>query len=65
MVKESEEAVSEFISEYELVNVNDHKSIFMCNCSGMEAREYSSVILKMMILLSVSFGGIFRKLIKF
>ena len=27
MVKESEEAVSEFISEYELVKVNDHKSI--------------------------------------
>ena len=25
MVKESEEAVSEFISEYELVKVNDHK----------------------------------------
>ena len=39
MVKESEEAVSEFISEYELVKVNDHKSIFMCNCSDMEAFE--------------------------
>ena len=39
MVKETEEAVSEFISEYELVKVNHHKSIFMCNCSDMEAFE--------------------------
>ena len=37
MVKESEEAVSEFISEYELVKVNEHKSIMMCHCTDMEA----------------------------
>ena len=39
LVKESEEAFSEFITEYEVVKVNDHKSIMMCHCTDMEAFE--------------------------
>ena len=39
LVKESEEEFSEFITEYEVAKVNDHKSIMMCNCNDMEAFE--------------------------
>ena len=37
IVEEYEEAFKEFITEYELVKVNDHKSIMMCHCTDMEA----------------------------
>jgi len=37
--KESEEAFSEFFTEYEVAKVNDHKSIMMCHCTDMEAFE--------------------------
>ena len=37
MVDEYEETFKEFITEYELVKVNDHKSIMMCHCTDMEA----------------------------
>ena len=37
LVKESEETFREFITEYEVVKVNDHKSIMMCHCTDMEA----------------------------
>ena len=39
LLKETEEDFREFISEYEVVMVNDHKSIMMCNCNDMEAFE--------------------------
>ena len=39
LVKESEEDFREFITEYEVVKVNDHKSIMMCHCTDMEAFE--------------------------
>ena len=39
LVKESEEDFREFITEYEVVKVNDHKSIMMCHCADMEALE--------------------------
>ena len=39
LVKESEEDFREFITEYEVVKVNEHKSIMMCNCTDMEAFE--------------------------
>ena len=39
LVKESEETFREFITEYEVVKVNDHKSILMCHCTDMEAFE--------------------------
>ena len=39
LVKESEEEFREFITEYEVVKVNDHKSIMMCHCTDMEAFE--------------------------
>ena len=39
LVKESEESFKGFITEYEVVKVNDHKSILMCNCTDMEAFE--------------------------
>ena len=39
LVKESEETFREFITEYEVVKVNDHKSIMMCHCTDMEAFE--------------------------
>ena len=37
IVDEYEESFKEFITEYELVKVNDHKSIMMCHCTDMEA----------------------------
>ena len=39
LVKESEETFREFITEYQVVKVNDHKSIMMCHCTYMEAFE--------------------------
>ena len=39
IVESSLEATKEFISEWELIKVNDHKSIMMVNCSDMEALE--------------------------
>ena len=33
LVKESEETFREFITEYQVVKVNDHKSIMMCHCT--------------------------------
>ena len=39
VVKESEEEMSAFVSDYELVKVNDHKSILLINCTGMEALQ--------------------------
>ena len=39
IVDEYEETFKEFITEYELVKVNDHKSIMMCHCTDMEAFE--------------------------
>ena len=38
-VKEGEEDFREFITEFEVVKVNDHKSIMMCHCTDMEAFE--------------------------
>ena len=38
-VKESEEETSAFISDYELVKVNDHKSILLINCTDMETLQ--------------------------
>ena len=37
MVKEGEEETSALITDYELVKVNDHKSILLLNCMDMEA----------------------------
>ena len=37
VVDEYEETFKEFITEFELVKVNDHKSIMMCHCTDMEA----------------------------
>ena len=39
IVESSSEATKEFISEWELIKVNDHKSIMLVNCSDMEALE--------------------------
>ena len=39
VVKESEEEVSKFVSDFELVKVNDHKSILLLNCTDMEAMK--------------------------
>ena len=39
VVDEYEETFKEFITEFELVKVNDHKSIIMCHCTDMEAFE--------------------------
>ena len=39
VVDEYEESFKEFITEFELVKVNDHKSIIMCHCTDMEAFE--------------------------
>ena len=36
MVKEGEEKTSAFITDYELVKVNDHKSILLLNCMDRE-----------------------------
>ena len=35
IVESSSEETKEFISEWELIKVNDHKSIMMVNCSDM------------------------------
>ena len=37
MVKEGEEETSAFITDYELVKVNDHKSILLLNCMDVVA----------------------------
>ena len=37
MVDEYEETFKELITEFELVKVNDHKSIMMCHCTDIEA----------------------------
>ena len=37
MVDKYEETFKEFITEFELVKVNDHKSIIMCHCTDIEA----------------------------
>ena len=39
VVKESEEETRPFISDYELVKVNDHKSVLLVNCTDMEALQ--------------------------
>ena len=39
VVKESEEETSAFIGDYELVKVNDHKSVLLVNCTDMEALQ--------------------------
>ena len=39
VVKESEEEMSAFVSDYELIKVNDHKSILLINCTDMEALQ--------------------------
>ena len=39
VVKESEEEMGAFVSDYELVKVNDHKSILLTNCTDMEALQ--------------------------
>ena len=39
VVKESEEETSAFISDYELVKVNGHKSVLLVNCTDMEALQ--------------------------
>ena len=38
-VKESEKEISAFASDFELVKVNDHKSIMLINCTDMEAMQ--------------------------
>ena len=39
MVKEKEEEISTFISDFELVKINNHKSIMLFNCTDMEAMQ--------------------------
>ncbi len=39
IVKESEKEISAFASDFELVKVNDHKSILLINCTDMEAMQ--------------------------
>ena len=39
LIKESEETFRQFITEYQVVKVNDHKSIMMCHGTDMEAFE--------------------------
>ena len=39
VVHKHEETFKDFITEFELVKVNDHKSIFMCHCTDLEAME--------------------------
>jgi hypothetical protein len=39
IVKESEKEISAFVSDFELVKVNDHKSIMLINCTDMEAMQ--------------------------
>ena len=39
VVKESKEKMSAFISDYELVKVNDHKSILLINCTDMDTLQ--------------------------
>mgnify|MGYP000737063491 CR=1 FL=1 len=39
VVKESEEEMSAFVSDYELIKVNDHKSIMLVNFTDMEALQ--------------------------
>ena len=37
VVTESQDEVSAFISEWELIKVNDHKSVMFVNCTDMDA----------------------------
>ena len=39
VVKESEEETSAFITDYELIKVNDHKSVLLVNCTDMDALQ--------------------------
>ena len=39
VVKESEEETSAFIGDYELVKVNNYKSVLLVNCTDMEALQ--------------------------
>ena len=39
VVDEYKETFKEFITEFELVKVNDHKSIIICHCTDMDAFE--------------------------
>jgi hypothetical protein len=39
MIKESAEEMSAFVSDYEFVKVNDHKSVMLLNCTDMEALQ--------------------------
>ena len=38
-LRKSEEEMSAFVSDYELVKVNDHKSVLLVNCTDMEALQ--------------------------
>ena len=37
IVTESQDEVSAFVSEWELIKVNDHKSVMFVNCTDMDA----------------------------
>ena len=39
MIKEGAEEMSAFVSDYEFVKVNDHKSVMLLNCTDMEALQ--------------------------
>ena len=39
VVKEKEEEINTFLSDFELIKVNDHKSIMLFNCTDMEAMQ--------------------------
>ena len=39
MVGKTHEESSAFVSDFELVKVNDHKSILLLNCTDMEAMQ--------------------------
>ena len=39
MIKEGAEGMSAFVSDYEFVKVNDHKSVMLLNCTDMEALQ--------------------------
>ena len=39
MIKKGAEEMSAFVSDYEFVKVNDHKSVMLLNCTDMEALQ--------------------------
>ena len=41
VVTESQDEVSAFVSEWELIKVNDHKSVMFVNCTDMDAMAAS------------------------